>query len=174
MSHNRIVKEEKVAALNEVAKSAVSLVVAEYRGLTSEDLTALRQKAREEKVFVKVIKNTLAKIAVKETEHDVISDDLTGPVILGFAVDAPNAAAKLFKDFAADKELLAIKSLTLSGKRLDASQVDVVANLPTFDEALAMLLSCLQAPSRKLATALQDTYGRLARALKARSDKLSA
>ena len=174
MSHNRIVKEEKVAALNEVAKSAVSLVVAEYRGLTSEDLTALRQKAREEKVFVKVIKNTLAKIAVKETEHDVISDDLTGPVILGFAVDTPNAAAKLFKDFAADKELLAIKSLTLSGKRLDASQVDVVANLPTFDEALAMLLSCLQAPSRKLATALQDTYGRLARALKARSDKLSA
>lgn len=174
MSHNRIVKEEKVAALNEVAKSAVSLVVAEYRGLTSEDLTALRQKAREEKVFVKVIKNTLAKIAVKETEHDVISDDLTGPVILGFAVDAPNAAAKLFKDFAADKELLTIKSLTLSGKRLDASQVDVVANLPTFDEALAMLLSCLQAPSRKLATALQDTYGRLARALKARSDKLSA
>ena len=157
-----------------MAKSAVSLVVAEYRGLTSEDLTALRQKAREGKVFIKVIKNTLAKIAVKETEHDVISDDLTGPVILGFAVDAPNAAAKLFKDFAADKELLTIKSLTLSGKRLDASQVDVVANLPTFDEAVGYALILLAGPSRKLATALQDTYGRFARALKARSDKLSA
>lgn len=171
---SQIDKHNKVSHLKEVAESAVSAVVAEYRGLTSSQLTQLRSVAREKDVCVKVSKNTLAKIAMKGTEHECLSEDLTGPVVLAFAQDAPGAAAKLLNDFAADNELMVIKSVSLSGKRLDATQIEVVANLPTYDQAVAMLMSCMQAPTRQLATACQETYGRLARVLNAYAEKMSA
>lgn len=169
------VKIAQVESLSQQAQSAVSVTVAEYRGLSSSDLTSLRQQARQKGVYVKVLKNTLARLVVKETDHERVTEDLKGPVILAFAgVDAPSSAAKLLNDFAKKNELLVIKSVSLSGKRLDASQIEVVANLPTYDQAIAMLMSCMQAPTRKLATACQETYGRLARVLNAYAEKNSA
>ena len=171
---SQIEKKSKVSMLNEIADSAVSVVVAEYRGLTSAQLTELRHSAREQEVDVKVSKNTLAKIALQGTEHECLAQDFTGPVVLAFAKEAPGAAAKLLNNFAAENELMVIKSVSLSGKRLDATQIEVVANLPTYDEAVAMLMSCMQAPTRQLATACQETYGRLARVLNAYAEKMSA
>lgn len=172
---NQQLKVSQIESLAEQAKSAISVTVAEYRGLTGSDLTALRHEARQQGVYVKVLKNTLARLAVKDTDHECVTEDLKGPVILAFAgEDAPSSAAKLLNDFAKENELLVIKSVSLSGKRLDASQIDVVANLPTYDQAIAMLMSCMQAPTRKLATACQETYGRLARVLNAYAEKSSA
>tara|TARA_Y200000002_G_scaffold179008_1_gene147603 strand:- start:1350 stop:1877 length:528 start_codon:yes stop_codon:yes gene_type:complete len=174
MSTNLAVKKDKVSELRGVVESSSSVVVAEYRGLTSEKLTELRHTARDKKVFVKVFKNTLARIAVKDSDHECVTPDLKGPVILAFSTDEPGSAAKLIQEFAKENEIMVVKSLSLSGKRLDADQIEAVAKLPTFEEAIAMLMSCMQAPTRQLATACQETYGRLARVLNAYAEKQSA
>ena len=135
-------------------------MVADYRGLTVGQLTKLRTKAREQGVYVRVIRNTLARRAVEGTNFACLQDSLVGPSIIGLSLSENDmgAAARLFKDFAKDNQKLVVKALGFDGKLYDAKDIDRIASLPNHKQALSMLLSVIQAPVSK--------FGRLMTALK--------
>ena len=155
MALNLSQKQEVVAELAEVASKAQSLVTAEYAGVTVGQMTSMRKKARENGVFLKVVKNTLATRAVEGTEFDVVKDDLTGPLLYAFSMEDPGAAARLIKDYAKTNEKLKAKIVSIGGQKYPASHVDVLASLPTRDQALSMLLSVLVEPATRVARALK-------------------
>lgn len=155
MALNLSQKQEVVAELAEVASKAQSLVAAEYAGVTVGQMTSMRKKARENGVFLKVVKNTLATRAVEGTEFDVVKDDLTGPLLYAFSMEDPGAAARLIKDYAKTNEKLKAKIVSIGGQKYPASHVDVLASLPTRDQALSMLLSVLVEPATRVARALK-------------------
>src|SRR5579859_3498606 len=143
MALNLSQKQEVVAELAEVAAKAHSLVAVEYAGTTVEQMTAMRKKARESGVFLKVVKNTLASRAVGGTEFEVVKDALTGPLLYAFSMEEPGAAGRLIKEFAKTNDKLKARVVSVEGKLLPAAHVDVLASLPTREEALAMLARVL-------------------------------
>ena len=151
MALNLSQKQEVVAELAEVAAKAHSLVAAEYAGTTVEQMTAMRKKARETGVFLKVVKNTLASRAVAGTEFEVVKDALTGPLLYAFSTEEPGAAGRLIKEFAKSNEKLKAKVVSVEGKLLPAAHVDVLASLPTREQALAMLARVLAEPATMFA-----------------------
>ena len=164
-------KQAIVAEVNETANKALSAVMADYRGVSVDKMTSLRQQARDAGVHVKVIRNTLAKRAFEGTEFECLNEALLGPNILAFSIEDPGAGARVFKDFAKDNESFEIKALSVGGKMLPPEQIDVLAKLPTREQALAMLLSVMQAPITKLARTLNDVPGRVTRAVAAVRDQ---
>lgn len=180
---NRETSGEKSVALNiegkkviidqvaSVAANALSLVAADYRGLSVAALTALRGKARKEGVHVRVVRNTLARRALEGTSFSCAKDALTGPLILGFSQDNPGAAARVFRDFAKDNEGFVVRVLAINGQLLDVKQLGAVASLPTRQEALSKLAGLLQAPLAKLARTLAEPHAKLARTFAALRDQ---
>ena len=144
-------KKAIVAEVNEAATSALSAVVADSRGVTVTDMTALRKEAREAGVYVRVVRNTLAKRAVEGTEYACLQDSFSGPSIIAFSNEHPGAGARLFKSFAKSNDKFEVKALAFDGNLMDASQIDVLASLPTHDEAIAKLMSVMQGATSKLA-----------------------
>ena len=167
-------KKAIVDDVNAVASSALSAVLADYRGLTVSELTELRKLAREQSVYLRVIRNTLARRAVAGTEFECLQDTFVGPTILALSIDDPGAAARLIKDFAKGHEQLEVKVLAVGGEALGPEQLDRLANLPTRDQALGQLASVLQAPVTKLARTLNDVPGKVARVLAAVKDQKDA
>lgn len=167
-------KQAIVAEVAEVANGAFSAVAAEYRGLTVGELTELRVNARNQGVYLRVVKNTLAKRAVEGTEFECIADGLTGPLILAFSQEDPGAAGRVIKDFAKGHDKLKVTMLAIGGKKLDASQLDVLAKMPTYDQAVSMLMSVMQAPITKLARTLNEVPGKLVRTVAAIRDAKEA
>lgn len=170
-------KQAVVAEVSEVARSALSAVAAEYRGLTVSQLTELRAKARASGVYLRVVKNTLAKRALVETEFNCLRDSLSGPLMLAFSREDPGAAARLFKEFlrSKDNDKLVIKTLAAGGKALPATDLERLASLPTREQALSTLLACLRAPVDKFARTLNEVPGKFVRTLAAvREQKQSA
>ena len=164
-------KQAIVAEVNETANNALSAVMADYRGVSVDEITSLRQQARDAGVHVKVIRNTLAKRAFEGTEFECLNEALLGPNILAFSIEDPGAGARVFKDFAKDNESFEIKALSVGGKMLPPEQIDVLAKLPNREQALAMLLSVMQAPITKLARTLNDVPGRVTRVVAAVRDQ---
>ena len=156
-------KKAIIAEVSETASNALSLVIADARGVTVTDMTELRAKAREDKVVLRVVKNTLAKRALKETEFECVEEALVGPSIFGFSMEDPGAAARLFKDFSKENDNFEVKALSVSGQMLDNSQIDVLASLPTRDQALSMLCNVMLAPITKLTRTFNDVPGRVVR-----------
>ena len=167
-------KKAVVAEVAEVAANAHSAVAAEYRGLTVHDMTTLRAKARESGVYLRVVKNTLARRAVEGTEFECMKDAFEGPLMLAFSQEDPGSAARLIKDYAKDLEALEVKALSIGGELIDASQIDRVAKLPTLDEARAMLLSVMLAPITKLARTMNEVPSKVTRAVAAIADQKKA
>ena len=163
-------KKQVVAEVNEIANQALSAVVAEYRGLTVADMTDLRVKARDNGVYLRVIRNTLAKRAVEGTDFACMQDALTGPVICAFSQDDPGAAARLLKDFSKENDTMNVTALAIGGELLGADQIDAVASLPTYEEALAKLMSVMNGPITKLTRTLNDIPGRAVRVVAAVKD----
>lgn len=163
-------KKEIVAEVAEVASKAVSVVAADYRGLTAAEMTQLRSNARQAKVNLRIVRNTLARIAFTGTEFECINNTLTGPILLAFASDEPGATARLMRDFAKDHDKLEVKAIALGGKIYDRSQLDFVAKLPTRDEAIARLMSVMQAPISKLVRTMAEPQAKLVRLLAAVRD----
>ena len=155
MALNLSQKQEVVAELAEVAAKAHSLVAAEYAGITVGQLTAMRKKARETGVFLKVVKNTLATRAVAGTGFEVVKDVLTGPLLYAFSVDEPGAAGRLIKEFAKGNDKLKAKVVAVGGQVYPASHVEVLASLPTLEQALAMLARVLSEPASMFARAVK-------------------
>ena len=164
-------KKAIVAEVNETAASALSLVIADARGVASNDMTALRASARENQITLRVVRNTLAKRALEGTDYECVTDTLTGPSLLGFSMEDPGAAARLFKDFASDNREFEVKALSVSGKLLGADQIDVLAKLPTREQALASLMSVMQAPVVKLARTANEVPSKLVRVIAAVRDQ---
>ena len=167
-------KRAIVAEVNETAQAALSAVMADYRGVTVDAMTQLRKSARESGVQVRVIRNTLAKRAFEGTELECMNEALTGPCIVAFAMEDPGASARLFKDFAKEQEAFEIKALSVGGKLLPAEQIDALAKLPTRDEALALLMTVMQAPVTKLVRTMNDIPGRVTRVVAAVRDQKQA
>ncbi len=167
-------KKAVVAEVAEVASRAHSAVAAEYCGMTVEALTALRAKAREGNVYVRVVKNTLAKRAVQGTDFECMQDGLTGPLMLAFSQEDPGAAARLVKDFAKGNDKLVPKLVAVGGQLLGPGDLDRLASMPTRDQAISMLMSVMQAPVAKFVRTLNEVPGKLVRTVAAVRDAKSA
>jgi len=167
-------KKAIVAEVNETATSALSLVIADARGVTVDGMTALRKDARESNVTLRVVRNTLAKRALEGTDYECVKDSLVGPSIFGFSMEDPGAAARLFKDFSKENDLFEVKALAVSGQMMGAEQLDVLAKLPTRDQALATLMSVMKAPVTKLVQTMDAVPGKLVRTLAAVRDQKEA
>jgi len=163
-------KKQIVSEVNDVASGALSAVVAEYRGLTVADMTTLRNKARDNGVYLRVVRNTLAKLAVEGTDFVCMQEAFTGPVICAFSKDEPGSAARLLKEFSKEYESMNVTALSIGGKLLGADQINAVASLPTHDEALAQLMSVMNGPITKLTRTLNDVPGKLVRVVAAVKD----
>lgn len=160
-----------VADVNETAVNALSLVIADARGVTVNKMDALRKLARENNVRLQVVRNTLARRAFEGTEFECVKEALKGPSIFGFSMEDPGAAARLFKDFAKENEKFEVKALAVGGQMLPASQIDALATLPTRDQALAMLMSVMIAPVTKLARTLNEVPSKITRVIAAVRDQ---
>lgn len=155
MALNLSQKQEVVAELAGVAAKAHSLVAAEYAGVNVSSMTAMRKKARESGVFLKVVKNTLASRAVTGTGYEVAKDELTGPLLYAFSMEEPGAAGRLIKEFSKANDKLKAKIVVVGDKLYPASHVEVLAALPTRDQALAMLARVLSEPAAMFARAVK-------------------
>jgi len=165
--------EQKQAVVSEVSAQlakAQAVIVAEYRGLDVARVTQLRAKARQSGLYLRVLKNTLARRAVKGTPFESLSDQMVGPLMYGIAVD-PVAGAKVIADFAKDNELFVIKGGAMPNTRMSDKDVKALAQLPSRDELIAKLMGTLQAPVAKLARTLNEVPGRFVRTLAAYRDQ---
>lgn len=164
-------KQAIVAEVSEVARQALSAVGAHNLGLTVSEMTELRKKARSEGIYLKVVRNTLARRAVADTSFACLSEKLVGPVILAFGQSDPGAPARLLKEFAKAHEKIQICMFSVGGQAYEPSEIDRLASLPTRDEALAQLLSVMQAPITKLVRTLVEPHTKLVRTFAAIADQ---
>ena len=167
-------KKQLVKEVNAVAGDSVTAVAAEYRGLSVAEMTELRKEARNAGVYMRVVKNTLARRAVEGTDFECMQETLKGPILLAFAKDDPGAAARVIKDFAKGHDALQAVSLSAGGQLLPATDLNKLAALPTLDQARAMLLGVMIAPMSKLVRTLAEPSGMLARTLNARGSQEAA
>lgn len=164
-------KKAIVAEVAEVAQNATSVVAAEYSGLTVGQLTALRKSAREAGVYMRVVRNTLARRAFEGTKFACMDPALVGPLVLAFSKEDPGAAARIIKDFAKKFEKLQVKALSIDGALLAGSELNRLANLPTRDQAIAQLMSVMNAPITKFVRTLAEPHAQLVRVVAAIRDK---
>lgn len=164
-------KKAIVAEVAEVAKNAISVVAADYCGLTVKQLTELRKNARETGVYMRVIRNTLARRAFEGTQFACMDPALVGPLVLAFSKEDPGAAARLIKDFAKKFDKLVVRALSVDGALLPASDLNRLASLPTRDEAIAQLMSVMNAPITKFVRTLAEPHSMLVRTVGAIRDK---
>lgn len=167
-------KQAIVSAVHEHAVSALSAVVADYRGLTVTAITELRKQSRAQGVYLKVVRNTLARRAVEGTEFECLKDSLVGPTVLAFSKTDPGAAARVIKDFAKTNDKLVVRALSVGGRVYGPQDIDVLAKLPTRDQALATLMSLMLAPATKLVRTFNEIPGRLVRTVAAVRDQKQA
>ncbi len=164
-------KQAVVTEVAAVAKTAQSAVAAEYRGLTVAEMTKFRVAARQAGVYVRVVKNTLARRAIEGTSFECMKGSLKGPLVLAFSREDPGAAARVVKGFAKEHDKLVTVALSIGGELYPASDIDRLASVPTLTEARTGLVRVLNAPMTKLVRTLAEPAAMLARTLKARSEQ---
>lgn len=160
-------KKAIVAEVAEVAKHATSVVAADYCGLSVGQLTTLRKTARESGVYMRVVRNTLARRAFEGTQFACMDPALVGPLILAFSKDDPGAAARIIKDFAKKFDKLVVKALSVDGALLPGSDLNRLASLPTRNEAIAQLMSVMNAPITKFVRTLAEPHSQVVRVIAA-------
>jgi len=164
-------KKQVVSEVAAVAAQAHSAIASEYRGMSVDDLTELRAKARDGGVYLRVVKNSLARRALEGTEFECMRDGLTGPLMLAFSQEDPGGAARVIKDFAKDHELLVPKLIAIGGELVDPSDIKRLADLPTYDQAVSMLMALMMAPVEKLTRTMNEVPGKLVRTVAAVRDQ---
>lgn len=147
-------KKAIVAEVSGAAKTALSAVVADSRGVTVGSMTALRKEAREAGVYVRVVRNTLARRAVEGTDFECLQESFVGPTLIAFSNEHPGAAARLLKSFAKQNDKFEVKALAFNGELIPAGDIDRLATLPTYDEAIAKLMSVMQGVTSKFVRTL--------------------
>jgi large subunit ribosomal protein L10 len=167
-------KERIVSEVKEVASKASSLVISDARGMKVSELSEVRKNATQAGIHIQIIKNSLAKLAFEGTDFGCSDEALVGPSLFAFSFEEPGAAAKLLKTYAKNFDNLEVKALVVEGQLLDGAQIDILAKLPSREEALGLVASVLQAPVGKFATLLNEVPSTLARVLTAVNDKKKA
>lgn len=170
MALNREAKAAVVTEVSAEVAKAKAIIVAEYRGLEVGAITALRKQARNQGVYLRVLKNTLARRAVAGTPFEGLSDKLVGPLIYGMSSD-PVSAAKVLNTFAKDNDKLVLKAGAMANSVLDESAVKALATMPSREELLARLLATMQAPIAQFVRTLNEVPGRFVRTLAALRDQ---
>lgn len=165
-------KKVVVQEIAEIASTAQSAVAAEYRGLTVQQLSSLRSNARELGVYVKVVKNNLVKIAIKDTSLECMDSSLKGPLIFAFSKDELGAAAKLVNDFKKDNDLLKPVAMAVNGELIDVEKLSQIAALPNRDQAISMLMAVMKLPIEKFVRTLSAPNVKLVQTLSAYKMKL--
>jgi len=163
-------KKAIVEEVTSVASKAISAVVADYRGLTVNQMTQLRADARKAGVYLRVVRNTLTRRAFEKTEFSCLSDLLVGPLFVALSLDSPGDAARLLKGYVKSYDKLEIKALSVGGKVYGVEQLDAVASLPTKDEAIAKLMFVMKAPVEKFVRTLAAPHTKLVRTVVAIKD----
>lgn len=166
-------REAKAVIIDDVSvqvAKAQAIVVAEYRGLDVAGITELRRKARDAGVYLRVLKNTLVRRALKETPFEKLTDQLAGPLIYGISED-PVAAAKVMNDFAKANEALVIKGGAMPNTLITTDGIKALASLPSRDELLAKLLGTMQAPVAKFVQTLNEVPSKFVRTVAALKDQ---
>ncbi len=158
-------KQAIVTEVNGIASKALSAVVVDYQGVSVANMTKLRAKARASGVYLRVVRNTLARRAVMGTEFACLQDSLVGPLILAFSQEEPGAAARLIKDVLKDMAQLEVKALAIGGQLLGANQLEAMAKLPSKNEALASLCRVMLAPVEKFVRTLNEPTAQFVRAM---------
>jgi len=174
MALNLEQKKAVVAEVADAAKAALAVVAAEYAGLTVGEMTELRVKARAGKVYLKVAKNTLMRRAVEGTEYECMQEKLTGPLLYAFSMDDPGAAARLVKDYAKDHNKLIARLVAVGGRLYGASELERLSTLPTYDQAIAILMGVMKAPVEKFVRTLAEPHAKLVRTVAAVRDAKQA
>lgn len=157
-------KQAIIAEVNEVAKGALSAVVADSCGVSVDKMTELRKKAREAGVNMRIVRNTLLRRAVEGTDYVCLKDAFVGPTLIAFSFEHPGAAARLFKEFSKENSAFEIKAAAFEGELIPAAQIDRLATLPTYEEAIARLMSTMK----------EAAAGKLVRTLAALRDQKEA
>ena len=160
-------KKELVKEVSDVLLNADTILTADYRGLTANQLSEFRKIARTPGIYIKIVKNNMLKMALKDSEYADIGDKIVGPQILATANDNPGEFAKLVKEFIDNNENIELKSLAYMGKELDLSEIKKLASLPTYEEAISMLMSIMQAPVQKLMATMSAVPTKMVRTLDA-------
>ncbi len=163
-------KKAIVEQVNTIAVNTLAVGVAEYRGLSVENITTLRVIARDNNVVLRVVKNTLAKKAIVDTDCNCITDVLVGPVILGFSAEDPGAVARVFEEFTKNNDTLIVKGLGVAGDFVEASELKRIALLPTKEQAISILMSLMLAPTEKLVRTLNEIPTKITRVVAAVRD----
>jgi large subunit ribosomal protein L10 len=167
-------KKSIVAEVSTVAAVAHSAIAAEYRGLTVEQMTALRVQARNEGVYLRVVKNSLTRRAIEGTEFECMKDSLVGPLIMAFSQEDPGAAARLVKDFSKSHDKLIARVIAVGGQLLPVDQIERLSSLPNREQALAMLMGVMKAPIEKFVRTLNEPHAKLVRTVAAVRDQKQA
>ena len=167
MALNLEAKQAVVSDVATVAKSAQSAIAAHYHGLNVDEMTELHKLARQHGVYLRVVKNTLARRAMENTDFECMREGLSGPLVLAFSKDDPASAAKLFKKFSDERREVEIKMIAMEGKLLDVSAFERLANLPPYEVAVSMLLGAMQAPVAKFLGTLKEVPAKFVRAVAA-------
>tara|TARA_B100001029_G_scaffold138785_1_gene118014 strand:+ start:1111 stop:1632 length:522 start_codon:yes stop_codon:yes gene_type:complete len=160
-------KKDLVKEVVGILGTADTILTADYRGLTANQLNEFRKIARSPGIYIKIVKNNMLKMALNDSEYSSISEKITGPQILATSSDNPGEFAKLVKSFIDDHENIELKSLAYKGKELDLSEIKKLASLPTYEEAISMLMSVMQAPIQKLMSTMNEVPTKMVRTLDA-------
>jgi large subunit ribosomal protein L10 len=164
-------KQEVVSEVAQVASVAHSVIAAEYQGLTVGEMTQLRVKARESNVQMRVVKNSLAKRAFEGTDYDCMTEALQGQMVYAFSMEDPGGAAWVLKSYAYTNKKLVVKLIAFGGELLDPSEIKRLASLPTYDQAISMLMAVMKAPVEKLTRTMNEVPGKLTRTVAAIRDQ---
>ena len=173
MSLSLAQKKAVVSEASEAIASANAGVLAEYRGMTVAQLTDLRREARSAGVWIKVVKNNLARIAIADTDFECLSEHFIGPVIFSASED-PVAVAKVMAKAAKDNEKLTITAGAMNGSLMDPKMIDDLSKLPSREELLAKLMGTMQAPVQKFVSTLNEVPGKFVRTLAAVAESKEA
>lgn len=171
MGLNLDAKKAIVEEVANVAAEAPSAVAAEYIGLTVAEMTKLRSAAREAGVYLKVVRNTLARRALENSNFECMRESLVGPLVYAFSNDEPGSAARVIRDFSKENDKLVVKLVALDGKLLEPSELGRLASMPSQDEARAMLLGLLSAPLGRFVRTINEPQAKFARVLGAKRDQ---
>jgi large subunit ribosomal protein L10 len=174
MALNLEQKKAVVAEVANVANSALAAVAAEYSGLTVGEMTDLRVKARASGVYLKVAKNTLVRKAVEGTEFECMQEQLTGPLLYAFSMSDPGAAARLVKDYAKEHNKLVARLVAVGGQLYGASELERMSKLPTYEQAISLLMAVMKAPIEKFVRTLAEPHAKLVRTIAAVRDAKQA
>ncbi len=166
-------KKAIVAEVSDVASGAQSAIAAEYRGLTVDEMTQLRAQARATGVKLRVVKNTLARRALKETDYACMTESLIGPLLLVFSLEEASSGAKLIHDFSKEHDNLKVKIVALAGKLLQPEDIKALASMPSRDEAIALLMAVMKAPMEKLVRTANEPVAKFVRTVAAVRDAKS-